>query len=169
MKLSQNTHGCAVQGTAGYSELRHGKVWSLLSLHSVHRKELFIMKNKNTVIAVIVLIVLLAVAASCWYLFRPQTVVGTKEIVIEVTHKDGSVNTYELKTGQEYLYEALAEASVVGALENGYFVELDGEIAVTENEEWWGYTKFGEYVNYGINECAIEDGDHYEFTFNIGW
>ena len=127
------------------------------------------MKNKNTVVAVIVLVVLLVAALLCWNAFKPQTVAGVKHITVDVTHRDGSVNTYELKTEQKHLYDALAENELVGELENGYFTELDGEIAVTEDEEWWGYTKSGEYVSYGVGECVIEDGDHYEFVFNVGW
>ena len=84
-------------------------------------------------------------------------------------NKDGSVNTYEIETEQEHLYDALAEKGLVGKLESGYFIELDGETAVTEDEEWWGYTRSGEYVNYGVGECVIKDGEHYEFTFNVGW
>ena len=127
------------------------------------------MKNKTTVIAVIVLVVLLAAALLCRSAFAPQAVSGVKNITVDVTHSDGSVNTYELETEQEHLYGALAENGLVGELQNGYFTELDGEVAETESEQWWGYTKFGEYVNYGVGECVIEDGDHYEFTFNVGW
>ena len=127
------------------------------------------MKNKTTWIAVIVLAVLLVAAFLCWIAFKPQTVAGVKTITVDVTHKDGSVNTYEIETEQEHLYDALAEKGLVGKLESGYFIELDGETAVTEDEEWWGYTRSGEYVNYGVGECVIKDGEHYEFTFNVGW
>lgn len=127
------------------------------------------MKNKTTVIAAIVLVVLLVAASLCWNTFKPESVDGVKNITVDVVHGDGSVNTFEIETEQEHLYDALAEKGIVGTLDNGYFTELDGEVAVTEEEQWWGYTKSGEYVSYGVGECVIEDGDHYEFTFNVGW
>lgn len=124
---------------------------------------------KKTWIAVAVLLVLVVLAAACWIAFKPETVAGAKTITVEVTHKDLSINTYTFETQQLYLYDALKEQGVIGELTDGYFTELDGETADTSLEEWWGYTKSGEYVSYGVVDCAIEDGDHYEFTFNIGW
>ena len=127
------------------------------------------MNNKKIWSAVIVLIVLIAAAVLCLFAFKPDTVSGSKEIAVQITHKDGSVNTYEFTTEALYLYDALAEQGLIGELVDGYFTEVDGENAQTGDQEWWGYTKFGEYVNYGVSECVIEDGDQYEFTFNIGW
>lgn len=124
---------------------------------------------KKTWIAIAVLLVLVVLAAACWVAFKPETVAGTKAITVEITHKDSSNNTYTIETQQLYLYDALKEQGLVGELVDGYFTELDGEMADTSQEEWWGYTKSGEYVSYGVADCVIEDGDHYEFTFHVGW
>lgn len=126
------------------------------------------MKNKRNAV-VLVLVILILAAVTCWLVFKPETSEGVKNITVEVTHKDGTVNAYDITTDAVYLYDALREAEIVGALIDGYFTELDGEEAKTSDEEWWGYTKSGEYVSYGVADCAIEDGDHYEFTFNVGW
>lgn len=127
------------------------------------------MKNKKPLIAVLALVLLLAVAIGCWFAFAPQGVEGEKHITVEVTHKDGSLNTYEIETTEMYLYDAMKAEGLVGELADEYFVTLDGETADTAGEEWWGYTKSGEYVSYGVGQCVIEDGDHYEFTFHVGW
>ena len=127
------------------------------------------MKNKKTIAAVIALVLLVAAAVGCWLAFAPEQTVGEKHITVEVTHKDGSVNTYDIVTEEGYLYDALKAENLVGEITDGYFVTLDGEASDTTSEVWWGYTKSGEYVNYGVGQCVIEDGDHYEFTFHVGW
>lgn len=127
------------------------------------------MKNKKNVLVIVVLLVMVAAAVTCWLVFKPEATGGEKNITVEVTHKDGTVNTYDITTQALYLSGALEENGLVGEIVDGYFTVLDGETANTEDQEWWGYTKSGEYVNYGISECAIENGDHYEFTFNVGW
>ena len=124
---------------------------------------------KKSWVAGAALAVMIVFEVVCWTAFKPETVEGMKAITVEITHKDTAVNTYYIETEQLYLYDALVEQGLIGELVDGYFTELDGETADTLQEEWWGYTKFGEYVNYGVVDCAIEDGDHYEFTFNIGW
>ena len=126
-------------------------------------------KSKKSVIAIIVLLVLVATAAICWQSFKPKAVHGVKNIVVEVNHKDGSTNVFEIATDSEYLYDAMKQENLIGELENGMFEMVDGEYVDSANEEWWGYTKSGEYVSVGLSECVIEDGDHYEFNFNIGY
>lgn len=130
------------------------------------------MKNKKTMLAVIVLVVLVAVAAVCWFLFRPTAVGGSKTITVDVTHKDGQTNTFEIHTDEEFLRGALEQENLVDGTESDYglyMLTVDGETVDESQQEWWGYTKSGEMVNYGIDTCPIADGDHYEFTFNIGW
>lgn len=127
------------------------------------------MNNRKTWFAVIILALLVAIAACCWFAFKPEAVLGTKNIVVEVTHKDGNVNVYEIETQAQYLYDALREQGLIGEITDGFFTDLDDEYADAQNEEWWGYTKAGEYVNFGVADCVIKDGDHYEFTFNVGW
>ena len=130
------------------------------------------MKNKKALIAILVLVVLVAAAAICWFAFSPKAVGGVKTITVDVTHKDGQTNTYEIKTAEEYLRGAMEQEGLIGGNESEYglyVLTVDGETVDETNQEWWGYTKSGEMVNYGVDTCPIEDGDHYEFTLNIGW
>lgn len=130
------------------------------------------MKNKKTIIASIVLLVFVAAAATCWFLFAPKAVEGSKTVTVDVTHKDGTTNTFELHTDAEYLGDAMKEEEILEGIDGEfglYVLTVDGETVDESNQEWWGYTKSGEMVNYGVDTCPIEDGDHYEFTFNVGW
>ena len=126
-------------------------------------------RKKSVIIAVLVLVVLVIAAAVCWFAFKPQTLQGSKNIVVEVNHKDGTSVDFEISTDAEYLYDAMKQEGLIGELENGMFDTVDSETIDPANEEWWGYTKAGEYVNVGLSECVIADGDHYEFNFNIGY
>ena len=130
------------------------------------------MKNKKTLIAVIALVVLVAVAAACWFAFGPKAVAGSKTVTIDVTHKDGTTKTFEIKTDEEFLRGALEQDGLVAGTETEYglyVLTVDGETVDEANQEWWGYAKSGEQVNYGVDSCPIADGDHYEFTLNVGW
>ena len=130
------------------------------------------MKNKKTIIAVALLLVLVAVAAACWLAFSPKAIEGEKTITVDVTHKDGQTNTFVLQTDAEYLGVAMQEGGLLEGTDGPYgmyILAIDGEPVDESKQEWWGYTKSGEYVEYGVDGCVIADGDHYEFTFNIGW
>lgn len=130
------------------------------------------MKNKKTFIAIVLLLVLVTVAAACWFAFGPKTVEGSKTVTVDVTHKDGQTNTFTLHTDAVYLSEAMKEQDLLDGTDGEfgmYVLTVDGETVDESNQEWWGYTKAGEMVNYGVDTCPIMDGDHYEFTFHVGW
>ena len=130
------------------------------------------MKNKKALIAVLVLVVLVATAAICWVAFGPKAVEGSKTITVEVTHKDKTVNSFEIHTDAEYLGEAMTQENLIDGTQGEfglYILTVDGETVDESNQEWWGYTKSGEMVTTGVDTWPIEDGDHYEFTFNVGW
>ena len=130
------------------------------------------MKNKKSIIAFALLLIFLAAAVTCWILFTPKAVAGEKTVTVDVTHKDGQTNTFVLQTDAEYLGAAMQAEGLLFGNDSPYgiyILTIDGETVNEDNQEWWGYTKSGEYVEYGVDSCVIADGDHYEFTFNIGW
>ena len=130
------------------------------------------MKNKKTILAVAALAVLIVIAAACWLAFSPETVEGSKAITVDITHGDGTTKTFQISTDAEFLRGALEQESLVAGLDGDYgmyILTMDGETVDEANQEWWGYTKSGDQVNYGIDTCPIADGDHFEFTFNVGW
>ena len=71
------------------------------------------MKNKKTVMAVVALVALVAIAAVCWFAFGPKGVEGSKTIVVDVTHKDGTTNTYEIHTDAEFLRGAMEQEGLI--------------------------------------------------------
>ena len=129
------------------------------------------MKKKNLWI-VIVIAVLIVAAACFWFVLRSQNANGSKKITVDVTHKDGQTTTFEIHTDEEYLRGALEQEGLISGTETDYglyVLTVDNETADENNQEWWGYTKSGEMVDVGVDSCPIADGDHYEFTLNIGW
>lgn len=130
------------------------------------------MKNKKTLIAVLVLVLLVVVAVICYATFGPKSVEGSKTITVDVTHADGTTNTFTISTDAEFLRGALEQENLISGTESDYglyVLTVDGETVDESNQEWWGYTQSGEMVNYGVDTCPIVDGDHFEFTFNVGW
>lgn len=141
-------------------------------LCAADKERRFFMKNKKTLAAIIVLVILIAAAAVCWFAFSPKAVEGSKNITVQVTHQDGSANTFEIATDAEYLRGAMEQEGIIGGQESDYglyVLTVDGETVDEGNQEWWCFTKFGERVDYGVDACVIEDGDHYEFVINVGW
>jgi len=128
------------------------------------------MKNKKTIIAVIVLVVLVAAAAVCWIAFGPQAQQGSKTITVEVTHLDGTVKTFEIKTDEEFLRGAMEQEGILQGREDTYglyVLTVDGETVDEEAHQWWCVTQSGEQVNYGVDSLPIADGDHFEFQILV--
>lgn len=129
-------------------------------------------KNKKTILIAAAALVLVAAMLAAWFLFKPGTTAGGKDLTILVTHGDGSVKTFQLSTDAEYLGDALAaEGLIEGEIaQYGMYIKaVDGEPCDESKQQWWGYTKGGEMVNYGVDMCPIADGEQYEFTLNTGW
>lgn len=128
------------------------------------------MKNKKTlIILAIVLVALVAAAAILVTAYSANTVSGTKKITVEIVYKDGTSDSFDLKTNGEYLADAMVEAGLIVYSEDGYYTTVNGVEASWEVDEgWWNITKSGEYLNFGLNDIAIADGDHYEVTYTCG-
>lgn len=128
------------------------------------------MKNKKTlIILAIVLVALVAAAAILVTAYSANTVSGTKKITVEIVYKDGTSDSFDLKTNGEYLADAMVEAGLIVYSEDGYYTTVNGVEASWEVDEgWWSITKSGEYLNFGLNDIAIADGDHYEVTYTCG-
>ena len=129
-------------------------------------------QKKTTLILVAAVLILAILLGTVYFLTREDPVAGDKTITVEITHGDGTVNTVEIQTDAEYLRQALEQENLVAG-EDGefglYILTMDGETADESLQQWWGYTKGGEYVETGIDGTVIADGDHFEFTFNTGW
>ena len=131
-------------------------------------------KNKKTIIALIIFAVLIAVAVLAWCFFGPQNDVqtGSKEITVTVVHGDGSSKDFKFRTDAEYLGEALKEQKLVEGDETEYglfITAVDGETADAASEQWWNSTKGGEMLMTGVDMTPIADGDNFELTLTTGY
>lgn len=128
--------------------------------------------NRNVIIAAVALVLVAAVLLVVWRLQTPKGQAGSKTVVVEVVHGDGSTREFELKTDEAYLGNALVEGKVVEDNQGAYglyILTADGETANEDDQEWWQITKNGEQLNTGADGTPIADGDHYELTLTVGW
>ena len=129
-------------------------------------------KRKGAVTALILFLLFVLVLVLVYAAIAPAADSGEKTITVEITHGDGTVNTYTITTTESYLRGALEQEGLVSGptTEYGLWVQtLDGETADEDAEQWWGYTKSGTYVETGVDTTPLTDGDTFEFTLHTGW
>lgn len=129
-------------------------------------------KNTKIIIALVVLAALIVGAVLLYNAFAPAAQVGDKHVEIAVIHADGSSKDFSLDTDAETLRAALDELGIVEGDESEYglyVTAVDGESADAAAQEWWCFTKGGEMLTTGVDSTMIQDGEHYEVTFTVGW
>ena len=130
-------------------------------------------KAKSILVAVGVLLLAAAMIAA-FFAFSKKPVEGSKTVAISITHKDGTEKKFTLHTDAKYLLDAIKEYDedlLQGeqAQYGLYIKTIDGYTCNETAQEWWGYTKSGEYVETGVELTPIYDGDNYEFKLNVGY
>ena len=135
------------------------------------------MKNnkKPIIIGVAVLVALIAIFAVVYFVNKPQTTKGGKNITIEVTGSNGETTDYELSTDAEFLKQAMDELdadneqfSYSGSdSEYGMMVEYVNEerALYAEDGAYWALYVNGEYGQYGVDSQPVVDGDTYTWTY----
>lgn len=121
-------------------------------------------------VAAVIIIALLFVLA--YQSLGKQAVEGMKRIDITITHVDGTTKSLQIDTTEEYLRGALEQENLVEGVEDTFglwITGIDGYTADVDKQEWWGYTKNGQYVETGVDTTVIEDGDSFELTLNTGY
>ena len=129
--------------------------------------------KKKTFLALLAFFVLLAAVFLVWKLNQPAPGAGQKEITLEVVHGDGSDASFVIRTDSENLRGALEQIEgLVEGEESTYGLmvyTVDGETAEwSRDQSWWCLTKEGEWLDTGVDDTIIADGEHYEFTYTIG-
>ncbi len=130
------------------------------------------MKNKKTLIAAVVLIVLLVGAFLAWALLRPTAEQGVKSVAVEVIHSDSSVNAFNIALDVDTLGDLLTVTGIASGTKGEYglyITTVDGETADESRQQWWCITKDGEEVSTGADSVILADGDKYELTLKTGW
>lgn len=130
-------------------------------------------KSTKTGLALLLILVLLATGAYFAYkLISAGTVAGAKTITVTIDHLNGEDKTLTIKTDSEYLRGALEQDKLIDGQNRdfGLFITtVDGEKADDSKQQWWGYTKSGAYVDTGVDQTPIADGDSFEFTLHEGY
>ena len=129
------------------------------------------MASKKTKIISGVVLALLVVAAVLALIFlRPDANPGSKAIEFQVTHSDGRVVVFPIRTESENLRGALEQRELIAGEEGPYglyVTEIDGETADDGQRQWWCFTKDGEMLNTGVDDTMIADGEHYEAVIDV--
>lgn len=128
--------------------------------------------NKKIWIGAISLVIVIGILISIYNVYSPKTVVGDKNIVVELIIPDQKSKEYKISTDEEYLRGALDQLNLIQGSESefGLLVStVDGIKADETQQEWWCFTKEGGQINTGVDMTPIEDGDHYEITLTVGY
>jgi len=127
------------------------------------------MNKKKLIIAIIALVAIAAIAVGAWALTQPDTFAGKKDFTVTVTHADGSVKEFSYQSSERYVGPVLQEKGLIEGYEGPYglYIEaVDGEKAIYEETgAYWGFYVEGEYAQKGIDKTPIQDGAHYQLTY----
>ena len=120
-------------------------------------------------IALVALIVVAAILAGLYFLFRADPPEGDKTVTVKVVHADQSEKEFTYETDDEYLGELLTEEGLVeGEMsEYGmYITKVDGEQAVFETDNaYWALYENGEYASTGADQTVLDDGDEFSLVY----
>ena len=126
-------------------------------------------RNRKPLLAAAALAAVAAVLLGLWYMTRPQTQEGEKQVTVEVIHADQTKKEFSYQTDAEYLGELLTQENLAEG-ESGpyglYITTVDGETAQEDLRQWWAITKDGQRVDTGADVTPIADGDRFELTMS---
>lgn len=120
-------------------------------------------------IALVALIVVAAILAGLYFLFRADPPEGDKTVTVKVVHADQSEKEFTYETDDEYLGELLTEEGLVEGevSEYGmYITKVDGEQAVFETDNaYWALYENGDYASTGADQTVLDDGDEFSLVY----
>ena len=110
------------------------------------------MKNKKIVLAVLALVLVIGVMAGVYLSTRPQSVEGSKQVTIQIVHKDGT----EKKLDTGYASE-----------EFGFTIEsVDGVVADwAVDGAYWALYEGEEYATASAAGIVLVDGGIYKLVY----
>lgn len=129
-------------------------------------------KNKQFLLALAGVCIVMAGLLLCYAKFRPQPEGGGKRITVEVVYEDESSDSYDIETDAEYLEQALGNAkglTVEGSRTEqfGLMIETVNGVRADYNQDqaYWAIELEGEPCNYGVSQQPIRDGQHYGLVY----
>lgn len=127
-------------------------------------------KTKNTVIAALALVVVIALAVGVYFMTCPQASEGEKSITFTVVYKDKTSEVIEIDTDEEYLAGALVNKGIITYDASGMYTTINGATAdYNVDGGWWCINADGVMASVGMNELPIYDGGQYEAVYTIGF
>ena len=128
------------------------------------------MKNKKIILAVIALAVIIALMAGLFVTTRPEAVEGSKQVTIQIIHKDGTEKNLEFGTDHEYLADLLLEKELVtgyASEEYGFTIEsVDGVTADwSADGAYWALYEGAEYATASAAGIVLVDGGIYKLVY----
>lgn len=126
------------------------------------------MKNKKLlIIPAIIIVVLVAI----FFIAKPGTNAGNKDITITVVDNEDNSIEYEVSTDAEYLRQAMEEAEGLSfsgdESDFGLMVlEVNGVTAdFNVDGSYWAFYVNGEYCEYGVDSQPVADGDEFSIEY----
>ena len=128
------------------------------------------MKNKRVVIAAVALVLVIALMAGLYLTTRPQAVAGSKQVAVQIIHKDGTEKNLEYATNHEYLADLLLEKELVtgyASEEYGFTIEsVDGVTADwAVDGAYWALYEGEAYATTSAAGIVLVDGGVYRLVY----
>ena len=131
--------------------------------------------KRKIIIGALILVVLMAVFGTVFFLNRAVPQSGSKNVAITVTGSSGATEEYKLSTDAEFLRSAMDELAARKSGfsydgtngEYGIMIEyINGERAsYTEDNAYWALYVNGEYGQNGCDTQPVADGDVYAWKY----
>jgi hypothetical protein len=132
-------------------------------------------KKNKVLICGIILAVVVAVSAVCFFKLSAKGTFNEKSIVVEIIDSEGKMTSYDVKTQEEFLLDALNDfdkqddsfsfeyqESVYGVM----IEKMNGEEATyTGNGAYWALYVNKEYGSLDVNEQPVQNDDIFTFKF----
>lgn len=128
--------------------------------------------SKRSIVASVILLAVIIFMAVSYIELKPRGIPGEKTITVEVVHKDGTRKSFDITTMEQFLRPALDSIELIDGQDSGYgmfLTTVDGEVADSNVEEWWGTFKDGKLTSFSIDQQPIADKEKYEIRFITGW
>ena len=127
------------------------------------------MMNKKIVIAIVALVALVGIFLGIFFLTKPETQQGAKQITVIVVHKDGTQKTFTYHTDEEYLDKVLIAEGLMEGHDDQYGLvvdKVDGEAAIWDvGKADWSLYIGEEYATTGISMTPVHDGTTYKLVY----
>ena len=128
------------------------------------------MKNKKLIFAVIALVAVIVLMAGLYATTRPEAVKGSKQVTIQIVHKDGSEKNLEFGTDHEYLADLLLEKELVTGYESeeyGFTIESVDGVTADWNVDgaYWALYEGDEHATTSAAGIVLTDGGVYKLIY----